>query len=384
MNWLAIPEGTPTLATFFSQRGYRTAGFASIWTIHSRFGYGHGFELYADDMPEYYGPRALTWLLRDGFNSQRRRPGEQTLEKAIGWLDGVKDDEPFFMFFHLADTHTPYAAPEAIGFDDEGASTRDAVKDAWRARYPDDMLAPAMRRMGREGEFMLDAYDRSLKHADDLLRRLFEELEARGRLDDTLVIVTSDHGESFGQHPTPRTGGGERPFFEHSVYVWEETQHIPMIVWDPARRATAETRRVNVSQVDVAPTLVAGTGHDAAGFGDRPLPGADLLSLPDGDRPVFFLTFGRGKPGLLKSFSLDHPNFIGFRSGDTKFFMDQRRLLQGAEGACHLYDLGQDPDELNNLCDDPAQHDRAAWYRQIVINWWERSVAAPGRAPATN
>jgi hypothetical protein len=60
--------------------------------------------------------------------------------------------------------------------------------------------------------------------------------------------------------------------------------------------------------------------------------------------------------------------------------MDQRRLLQGAEGECHLYDLSQDPDEMNNLCDEPEQRDRAAWYRQIAVTWWERSVA-PGRVP---
>jgi arylsulfatase A-like enzyme len=164
------------------------------------------------------------------------------------------------------------------------------------------------------------------------------------------------------------------------VFVWEETQHIPMILFDPQAGRPAEAREMNVSQVDVAPTLVAAMGHGVASFGTG-LPGEDLRSIPDADRTVFFLTFGRGKPGVLKRFSLDHPNFIGFRSGDTKFFMDQRHLLQGAEGECHLYDLSQDPDEMNNLCDQPEQRDRAAWYRQIAVKWWERSVA-PGRVPA--
>jgi arylsulfatase A-like enzyme len=197
-----------------------------------------------------------------------------------------------------------------------------------------------------------------------------------------VILITSDHGESFGQHAVGEPGGGGRPFFEHSVYVWEETQHIPMILYDPQRAEPPGERGMNVSQVDVAPTLVAGTGHDPRSFGAT-LPGRDLRSLPDDPRTVFFLTFGRGKPGLLKRFALDHPNFIGFRSGDTKFFMDQRRLLQGAEGECHLYDLGQDPDEMTNLCDRPEQRDRAAWYRQVVLDWWERSVA-PGRVPAAN
>ncbi|MGH9868838.1 MAG: sulfatase [Candidatus Polarisedimenticolia bacterium] len=381
MNWMVIPEGTPTLATFFRSQGYRTGGFASIWTIQRRFGYGQGFEVYEDDMPEYYGPRALTWLLRDTFRSQRRKPGETTLAQATSFLDQVSDEDPFFMFFHLADTHTPYAGPAELGFDEESKADFDAIYDTWRARYTDAMLGPAMRRMSRDGEFMLDAYDRSIRHADNLLRRLFQELEARGRLQDTVVVITSDHGESFGQHPA---GAGGRPFFEHSVHVWEETQHIPFIVWDPASVEPPRTVEANVSQVDVVPTLLAATGHDVSEFSDRVMPGQDVRSLPDEARTVFFLTFGRGKPGLLKALSLDHPNFIGFRSGDTKFFMDQRRLLAGAEGTCHLYDLKSDPDEMRNLCADPGERDRAAWYREIVINWWERSVAAPGRVQATN
>jgi hypothetical protein len=56
--------------------------------------------------------------------------------------------------------------------------------------------------------------------------------------------------------------------------------------------------------------------------------------------------------------------------------MDQRRLLQGAEGECHLYDLSQDPDEMNNLCDEPEQRDRAAWYRQIDGSTMRRAASA--------
>ncbi|HKY33047.1 MAG TPA: sulfatase [Candidatus Polarisedimenticolia bacterium] len=378
MNYMKLPEETRTLASFYRDRGYRTGGFVSIWTIQDRFGYGEGFQVYDDEMPEYYGPRALTWLLRDVFRSQRRREGSVTVGRALDFLDSVGPGEPFFLFLHLADTHVPYRPPGREGFEEKEDDLR-SVRAAWDRRYAESIRPRAMRRMQRGDGFLLDNYDRAIRHADAQVRRLFEKLEAAGRLDDTVILLTSDHGDSFGQHGSGRGGRAGEPFFEHSVQVWEETQGIPMVLVDPLRGASG-SRGVNVSQIDIVPTLLSATGWDPREFTEGSvLPGGDILSLPEEPRTVFFMTFGRGKPGLLKTFSLDYPRYIGFRAGDVKFFMDGERLRRGAEGECHLYDLSQDPDEKLNQCGAAGGMEQAERYRAVVVDWWERS-AAPGRA----
>ncbi len=220
-SWLSIPEGTRTLATFLDEKGYLTGGFVSIWTIDHRFGYARGFDRFEDRMRDYYGPKGLKWLLGKTFGSQRRQPAEQTIEHALDFLEGRDAGEKLFVFVNLADTHVPYSAPEEIGFE-EDAEEREILEKLWRSRYPRADYSRAMKRMSQGGELVLDAYDRSIKFTDSLIDRLFERLEAMNLLDDTLVVITTDHGESMGQHRYLPPSGRNGLFFEHSVYVWEE------------------------------------------------------------------------------------------------------------------------------------------------------------------
>ncbi len=103
----------------------------------------------------------------------------------------------------------------------------------------------------------------------------------------------------------------------------------------------------------------------------------DLLTTKDRPRNVYFLTFGRGKPGLLKKGSLNFPTFIGFRRGDIKFVVDQNRFKSPRKGRCFLFDLEADPDELVNQCDfdHPEIEERVLRYRSRLVDWYSASVA---------
>lgn len=371
-NWLKIPAANEILPGFLAARGFRTGGFVSIWTIEGRFGYARGFERFSDDMPEYYGPACLAWLLRDGFRSQRRQVGEVTMDRALDYLAGLGEDERFFLFVHLADTHVPYAPRSAGAFPREDGKTRRALAEVWRSRYPAESYERAMEAMRQHDGFLLDRYDGAIRYADSQVARLMGYLERNGRLDDTLVVVLSDHGDSMGQHLYLSDSRSHRLFFEHSVYVWEETQHVPLIVFDPAVRQLTR-RTANVSQVDVVPTVLARLGFDAADFARGELPGRDLTRLADEPRTVYFLTFGRGRPGVLKRSFQEFPKFIGLRSGDVKFFVDRERFKNAEKGRCFLYDLGSDPNELENLCGEAGA--KAEAYRRLLVAWFDRSVA---------
>ena len=382
INWLHLPEATPTLATWLHDRGFATGGFVSIWTVAGRFGYRRGFDRFVDEMPEYYGPRSLSWLLKDTFHSQRRQVGAATMNQVLGFLRGVPKEERFFVFINLADTHVPYDGRTSPPFRDTPETHR-ALEADWQSRYPPGRWQEAEREMRTPQGFLLDRYDRAIRYTDAQIARLFAELEREGRLDDTLVVVTSDHGDSFGQHLYLSQARKDRLFFEHSVYVWEETQHVPLLVYDPAAGGRLVRRRANVSPVDIVPTVLTRLGFDPAELAAGPLPGDDLTALPEADRTVFFLTFGRGRPGLLQDFHLDFPKFTGLRTGDLKFFVDRDRFKSPDRGRCFLYELATDPHEMRNLCDSPEGERRGQALRDHLVRWYERSVAPRRPAPTT-
>lgn len=373
-NMMELPRGTQTLATFLGSRGYRTGGFVSIWTLAGRFGYERGFDTYADEMTEYYGPRSLAWLLRDHLGSQLRRDGAGTLEDALEFISSLGREERFFVFMNFADTHVPYGAPEEVTLR-ETPERRAEVREAWSRRYPEGGFRKAMDRMAGKDGHLLDEYDRSILYVDSLLRRLFGRLEELGRLEETAVIITSDHGDSFGQHRWLKPRKDQRPFFEHSVYVWEETQGVPLLVYDPTGRMAPGRREVNASQVDIVPTVLGLLGQDAGAFAAGDLPGGDLARMKEGPRTVFFMTFGRGRPGLLRRTATDYPRFLGFRSGDWKFFVDKDRLRNPEGGSCFLFDLSSDPHEMNNICGSDEHVGRAARFRATVVEWWNTSTS---------
>ncbi len=378
MNFLKIPDDLETLATFLQEKNFRTGGFIGIWTVTRRFGYDRGFDIYDDKMPEYYGPRVLTPILKYGFRSQRRQRVADSVDAALEFLEETPEDQPFFVFLQLAQTHVPYSAPPEVHFDEETESQRLALEEFWAARYPEENLDRAMKAMkkGKKG-FLLEAYDRSIQYTDSQIGRVLEYLERSGRGKDTLVVLTADHGDSMGQHRYLSRKKKNKLFFEHSVFLWEETQHIPLVIFDPAIHGQVIWREMNASQVDLVPTILSRLGFDSRDFGTSALPGVDLLNRGDGPRNVYFLTFGRGRPGLLQKGGLNYPTFIGFRNGDTKFFVDQKRFKNPSRGRCYLFDLEGDPDELRNLCEtgEESVERRALQYRSRLVDWYSTSVA---------
>ena len=376
MNWLAIPEGTETLATYLQRHGFHTGGFTSIWTVEHRFGYARGFDVFVDRMPEYYGPPQLSWLLADLMRGQRRQVGEVTVDGALDYLNSLAPDDRFFVFVHLADTHVPYA-PRSVPPFAETPAERARLEAVWRARYSPDTYERAMQRMGHgTPDFLLDLYDRAIRYDDEQVARLFDWLARHHRFDDTLVVVVSDHGDGMGQHFYLSRTHHDRLFFEHTLAVWEETEHVPLLIFDPAHRGPLTRDGANASHVDLVPTILDRLGLPTADFGSGRLPGRSLSQPEEEDHIVFFLTFGRGRPGLLRHLELDFPKFIGFRSGDSKFFVDRERFRHPDAGRCFLFDLATDPDELHNLCTGATAAAKAGPYRSVLVDWYSGAARA--------
>ena len=275
-----LAPGSPMvmLAEQLQRAGYETAAFAEGGLFGGPYGFWHGFDRFTE-FPYESDARGVG-VFRDGA----------AVVEAAG-------ERPFFLTLHTYKAHDPWI----FG---------DAVESHWAEsdRWAEGGLDARVREDQRDN---FDAYDRTIREADALLGEFLEALEAAGRADDTVVVVVSDHGESFGEHGVLSHGYG----FE------QEQMHVPVLFRGPGipEGARIETP---VSLVDVAPTVL-----DLAGA--EPLPHGQGMNLSGAFR-------GRGLPGGRPLFfSWIRPDATGYRLG--------RRKVAKADGMSVVHDLKQDP-----------------------------------------
>lgn len=240
----AVLHDQEHLAEVFARYGYRTAGFVANPILFSELGFGRGCEVY--DLAEATQPEHTT--------------AGELVERGVAWLDGVlaedDGDAPFFLWLHPMDPHDPYAPedPDAFapGFDEEAlGAARALLEPAMAERLTDDEW--------RTIEQLRARYCAEILQVDRALASLWAQLEERGLTKDTLLVLTSDHGEGLWTRPAFQ--GDERfehPFpglyMTHGTQVFEEQVHVPLLFFGPGvDEGRREPRFVDL--LDVAPTL---------------------------------------------------------------------------------------------------------------------------------
>jgi arylsulfatase A-like enzyme len=261
----------------------------------------------------------------------------QMNRKLLEWLNTNPAGRPFFAFVNYFDAHHPYVLPE-------GAEHRFGRKPETRSDYLtlhrwwslDKRKLPA-----RDLEMAVDAYDDCLAYLDGQLGRLFDDLESRGVLENTLVIVTADHGEHFGEHQ----------LFCHGASLYAPEVHVPLLVAGPSRVPEGESVAAPVSLRDLPATVV-----DLLGLGDgAPFPGTSLARMwgPSGGSD--------SAPDAVLS-EIDAPpryNANQDRSpvclGAMKAVVDREEkvYIRGGDGREELYDLRADPLQVRDLSGSP-------------------------------
>jgi len=278
----ALPAAAQTLAERFRDAGYDTAAFVSAVVLGRRYGLDQGFDVYDDALWDQ--PDPATFMIRE-------RPARQTLDRALDWLDRRLDtasDRPFFVWVHLFDPHQPYRAPEAFA---AGAAS---------------------------------PYDAEIAYADHELGRLLEELRQTGRLEDTLVVATADHGESLGEHEEQT----------HAIFVYRSTIRVPLILRHPASLGRGKVVAEPVSVIDIAPSILAATGLPSLPAAQ----GIDLLPLVRGGKgPADRVRYSES---LVAQLGFGMAPLFAVRSATHTWIRAPRP---------ELYDLRVDPGELRNL-----------------------------------
>ncbi len=349
----ALDRNYATLAEFLASRGYATGGFAAnTFYCNAAYGLDRGFARY-EDFPENVevsarevfrssslGRQLMLWTGLGGEARAGEEPSRKSAARInadlLRWVDG-KPGRPFFAFANYYDAHGPYDPPEGhvrrFGLSRLPRDERDdllfqRVRLA-RGQGPSDGRDPKAL-LARITDFLRDTYDDCVASLDGEIGLLFDDLRSRHLLDNTIVIVTSDHGEEFGDHS----------LFGHGVSLYEPEVHVPLIVLGPGvpkGRSVGEA----VSLRDLPATVAGLLGHAA----DSPFPGRSVLANLDArgpSDPVLTEVEHQKKFAPSPLIPASRGPVRGLVRGRFTYFLH-------ADGSEELYDVQADPRQANNL-----------------------------------
>lgn len=282
----SLPPEAVTLAERLRDRGWATHAIVSAIVLNRRYQLDQGFESYDDDLWSEDEPKLF--MIRD-------RPARKTSDRFLAWLDqhfaAADAQRPFFAWIHYFDPHQPYE-PEAI----------------------DRAMAP-------------NPYDAEIAGVDRAIGRILDRLREQKQLDDTLIVVTADHGESLGEH-------GEKT---HAVFVYDATVKVPLLMRWPQRLPVGEVYAGPVSSIDIVPTILGALGLP----GGEDTQGRNLLPALRGEEEA------PRQPQYSESLVAE----LGFGMAPLHALRaDGYKWIRAPKP--ELYDLKKDPRELVNLFPD--------------------------------
>ncbi len=340
-----LPEDGPeTLAEAFAAAGYRTAAISGNGYVSATYGLTRGFE--------HVSREAI-------FQEYEDRPGaynanaEQVHAAALAWLDELGPGDKAFVYAHTIHPHNPYDPPEPFRgrfAGDAGSALEASTGTLLGIQHNRVEISPA------DEEKIRGLYAGGLAYNDARLAGFLDELARRFPPAETLVVVTSDHGEELFDH------GGVL----HGYTLYREQLHVPLVLWWPERLAP---RRVEAAtdNLDLHAALRLLIGAAPAG-GD----GAGLWRLALGAQPPAaaeprFAAAASLKGGLFMAQS-DRLKLVLAPRTDPHWGMGEGRGR--SRDPEYLFDLVADPGETRNLAGQASLE--AAWLRSRLVAWVER------------
>jgi arylsulfatase A-like enzyme/Tfp pilus assembly protein PilF len=303
-----VPDRIDTMAELLRQKGFSTAAVIGAFVLDSKFGLDQGFQTYDDNL--HAGKKGPMFMFDE-------RPGRMVTDQGLAWLE-AHADERFFLWLHYFDPHANYEPPP-----------------------PFDVLYD-----GRP-------YEGEIAGVDAEIGRVVASLRDLNRLDETLIVLTSDHGESLGEH-------GERT---HSLLLYDATLRVPLIVTHPALPQGVRVRG-QVRVVDVLPTVLDLLALPAP----AQLDGASLVPLMNGDRTADRESYVET---LVPYFNNAWAELRGVRTTEHKYIRAPRS---------ELYELEADPGETKNVLEE--RFDVAARFAKRLDEYLAGDVLRTGEGGA--
>ena len=318
----ALPDEAETLAEVLSRAGYATAAFVDNPWIRRELGFAQGF---------------------DDFEARDPKSTGELFERAGAWaLDRARGGAPFFLYLHVMEVHGPYGAPQA-DFDavrdaaglgpDRELTARDRRRRPKYLGTPDWTRAPEAERL----RTWRARYAAGVRAFDARLAAFVERLAQAGVLDDTVLVVTSDHGEELLEHGR----------WDHGDSLHDHQLHVPLLIRYPNGEGAGAVVSEPVELLDLAPTVLSLAGvPSGATFQGRDLGGLQAVAEPARQESCSVSTGVKWKPGMVSLRTRTHRLIV-----DPTGIEGDREVL--------LFDLERDPSERSNLAEvEPELRDR--------------------------
>ncbi len=332
-----LPPGNITQAELLKDAGYRTVGASCNSWVSIERGFSSGFMDYFE-------------IWRNIFKEQYGKPAPlETVatEKMKSWLMARQGDSaPFFMFVNLNAPHLPYTPPNPFLTDFakhytglEQLNRLASIKGMW------EFLAGKIQLSENDYQVLHSLYDGEIAYADNCVKEIITALRETGDYENTMIIITSDHGENIGEHG----------LIDHLLSMYDTTLHVPLVIKYPADIPAPPSQHISgmVSLIDIFPTVARICGCKIPGHTDTLIKRKSLVS-PD-TPPSEYIYAENDRPlngiGLMKSrypefdvSSIDY-SMRAIRDRTGKFIWKVNRDKE-------FYDLAADPHELKNIYTD--------------------------------
>jgi arylsulfatase A-like enzyme len=371
-----IDPSHPTLAEWLAARGYVTGGFVgNTHFCNDRFGIAKGFQHYEDHREKRVvsaleifrncglGRRITTDLRRAGIILPGmvgpRKQAPEVNGDFLAWLEEVADEKrPFFAFVNYIDAHDPYVLPEGLDWPRFGL-TPETPED--HQIFHEWLTSPKQHFTDRQLTLARDGYDDCIRYIDAHFQKLLDELEQRGALENTLVIVTADHGESFGEHQ----------IFGHARSLYRPELHVPLVIVGPpgGRVPSGQVVDQPVSLRDVAATVVDLLGSP----GGSPFPGRSLARAWTAPTD----SGASAAEPILSEVSIPRDGEVMGRAPALlgpmhALLIEGNQYIRNANGIEELYDVWADPAESRNLTAHPNSRTVLKTFRQVLEHYRSR------------
>jgi arylsulfatase A-like enzyme len=344
-----LPEAVVTLAEILSEAGYATVGIIAGGGCSSDFALDQGFQEYNDLLVRFFHEvfesfGLLRWLdervsLKGRLSALHiylQRRADQITRLASRWVERNYRGDPFFMFLNYFDPHAPYEPPP---------------------RYLEPFKEGVLNEPGERSP-LLSLYDGEIAHMDAFVGKFFLRLRKLGLYDESLIIVTGDHGEFFGEHD----------HWSHMHELYEEVVKVPLIIKYPSSQGRRGVVDHRVSLVDIVPTVLRELG----------------LEVPAAVQGIDLHDTGREVVAEVYRHKHQEGGYAQreYARGLKALYRDSFKYIRDVDGASELYDLSRDPQEQSNVVH--LERGLANALEDELVRWIEERNAASGETERAN
>ena len=314
-----------TLAEVLSGNGYETVGIAGNAMLRKGAGFARGFSRYYET---WKAPYKITG--RKGEKTGEH-PALSIFKKTLNTRDNKR---PFFTFINLMEPHSPYDSSRQFYNKFISDASIKIEDNKWRLYFTGKRNFS-----GSEIKHLKELYDAELLYVDYLVGEMIDYLKEKGLWDNTVFIVTSDHGENIGDHK----------MMDHVFSLYESTIKIPLIIHYPKLFPPGSKDYNPVQLTDIFPTILKITG---IGTDKYPSNGKSLLEREEKERIAFSEYYYPKQALKALGKGSENPALARYKRRIRSVILNKIKFIWGSDGRHELYDLLKDPHESKNIIDD--------------------------------